>query len=154
MNKMSESVQYYYFERIGRLLLPVRDRDLCDSRLGDRKRCLHRRIECGCTGCDRKRMERKSGISSAYQSADSGGNTFTCAVPVYSGEQVTGVLTASVSIDSLPEILGDQILFDGWEYMYLISDRGEILARSGNRDTEESLSTIYDESFFEPEDGL
>ncbi len=94
----------------------------------------------------------KSGISRIYQPLDDGKAAYAYAVPVYSGQEVAGALTAGVSMDTVTEILQDQSLLKGKGYIHLISDSGEVLVRSEDRVIEKELDTIYEDEFIEPDE--
>lgn len=93
----------------------------------------------------------KSGVSRIYQEA-SGETMFACAVPVRSGEAVTGALAATVSTDVFLDILQDDSILGRTGYVHIISDSGKVLVRSENRVVSEELDTIYDKGYILPDE--
>lgn len=98
----------------------------------------------------RDAWQGESGISEIYQPIDGKEISFSYAVPVYSGKEVAGALTASVSIDALAGILQNQSVLNGQGYIHLISDSGKVLVRSEDRVIEKELDTIYEDDYIEP----
>lgn len=98
-----------------------------------------------------KAWQGQSGISEIYHPEESGDgrkNAFAYAVPVYTGEDVTGALVAGVSTERFADLLQDRTFMNGQGYIHMISDTGTFLVRSEDRVVKEVIDTIFENNYF------
>ena len=67
--------------------------------------------------------------------------------PVYRSE-TTGIVTININVSRIQLLKNSS---DGFQATYLVSDSGELLYRSGQQDMPESLSTVEQLQYFQPE---
>ena len=72
-------------------------------------------------------------MSRVYEDARTGEKVFSYAVPVYQGDEITGVLTAKDSIEAFEDILDDKTAMNGYGYVHMIGKEGKFLIRSKNK---------------------
>lgn len=93
-------------------------------------------------------------VSDIYQYSDTGEEVCAYAVPVFSGNEVTGALAASISTDVLEGILNDRSVLSGRGYIYLISGDGRILVSSENGKIDldgNPVENIFSDSGIDPD---
>ena len=88
-------------------------------------------------------MEGESAISRLFDSEVYQSKIFVYAVPVYSGDELTGVLSASDTIDIFTDIANGKAVMGGDGYVHIINESGQFLVRSENTLVKENIDTIF-----------
>ena len=83
-------------------------------------------------------------VSRLFESTVSQQRVFAYSLPVYSGEEIIGVLSATDHIDIFSDILSGNTVLGGGGYIHLLSADGSFLVRSSNTVVPTDPSTIYD----------
>lgn len=96
--------------------------------------------------------EGESGVSRIYYDEGLDKQIIAYAVPVYSYNEVVGVLGASTGIEVFKEILDNGTALYGKGYAHLVGKEGKYLIRSERRVVQEQEETIYDGSYLPEEE--
>src|SRR5699024_1851731 len=72
---------------------------------------------------------------------------FSCSVPVYSGEEVIGVLSAVDTIDFFNEIANGNAVMGGSGYVHVLDSTGRFLVTSPHSLVKEQPSTILEQTY-------
>lgn len=94
----------------------------------------------------------ESAVSRVYEDARTGEKVFSYAVPVYQGDEITGVLTAKDSIEAFEDILDDKTAMNGYGYVHMIGKEGDFLIRSQNKVVDKNVKNIFDENYIADEE--
>ncbi len=89
----------------------------------------------------------ESAVSRVYEDARTGEKVFSYAVPVYQGDEITGVLTAKDSIEAFEDILDDKTAMNGYGYVHMIGKEGKFLIRSKNKVVNRRVESIFDGNY-------
>ena len=89
----------------------------------------------------------ESAVSRVYEDARTGEKVFSYAVPVYQGDEITGVLTAKDSIEAFEDILDDKTAMNGYGYVHMIGKEGKFLIRSKNKVVDKRVESIFDGNY-------
>ena len=89
----------------------------------------------------------ESEVSRVYEDARTGEKVFSYAVPVYQGDEITGVLTAKDSIEAFEDILDDKTAMNGYGYVHMIGKEGKFLIRSKNKVVNRRVESIFDGNY-------
>lgn len=89
----------------------------------------------------------ESAVSRVYEDARTGEKVFSYAVPVYQGDEITGVLTAKDSIEAFEDILNDKTAMNGYGYVHMIGKEGKFLIRSKNKVVNRRVESIFDGNY-------
>lgn len=89
----------------------------------------------------------ESAVSRVYEDARTGEKVFSYAVPVYQGDEITGVLAANDSIDAFDDILDDKTAMNGYGYVHMIGKEGKFLIRSKNKVVDKRVESIFDGNY-------
>lgn len=89
----------------------------------------------------------ESAVSRVYEDTRTGEKVFSYAVPVYQGDEITGVLTAKDSIEAFEDILDDKTAMNGYGYVHMIGKEGKFLIRSKNKVVNRRVESIFDGNY-------
>lgn len=89
----------------------------------------------------------ESRVSKVYYDANLEKEVFAYAIPVYDGEEITGVLTANDGLDAFEEILDDKTAMNGHGYIHMIGKEGNFLIRSYNKTVDQELDSIFEGNY-------
>ena len=99
-----------------------------------------------------KAFEGERSVSRLFQSEAVNRRVFVYGVPVYTGDEVAGVLIASDQIDIFTDILDGNTVLGGNGYLHLVGSEGNFLVKSKNAVVQEELSNIFEGPYFEEEE--
>lgn len=99
-----------------------------------------------------KAWNGESNVSKVYYDDKLEKKVFAYAVPVYRGNEITGVLVANDGIDAFKEILDDKTAMNGHGYIHLISTEGIFLIRSDSKAVNRNLKSIYEGNYIQEDE--
>lgn len=99
-----------------------------------------------------KAYEGEKSVSRLFYSESVNRRVFVYGVPVYTGEELAGVLTASDQIDIFTDILDGNTVLGGNGYLHLIGTEGDFLVKSKNAVVKEDLGNIFDGPYFDDDE--
>lgn len=99
-----------------------------------------------------KAYEGEKSVSRLFYSESLNRRVFVYGVPVYTGEELAGVLTASDQIDIFTDILDGNTVLGGNGYLHLIGTEGDFLVKSKNAVVKEDLSNIFEGPYFDDDE--
>lgn len=94
-----------------------------------------------------KSFEGENAVSRIFTLEVNGQMLFSCSVPVYSGEEVIGVLSAIDTIDFFDEIANGNAVMGGSGYVHVLDSTGRFLVRSPHSLVKERPSTILEQPY-------
>lgn len=94
-----------------------------------------------------KAWQGESSVSRVYEDEIIGDKVFAYAIPVYEGNEITGVLAANDSIDAFDDILDDKTAMNGYGYVHMIGKEGKFLIRSKNKVVDKRVESIFDGNY-------
>ena len=94
-----------------------------------------------------KSFEGENAVSRIFTLEVNGQMLFSCSVPVYSGEEVIGVLSAVDTIDFFDEIANGNAVMGGSGYVHVLDSTGRFLVRSPHSLVKEQHSTILEQPY-------
>lgn len=94
-----------------------------------------------------KAWQGESSVSRVYEDETIGDKVFAYAIPVYEGNEITGVLAANDSIDAFEDILDDKTAMNGYGYVHMIGKEGKFLIRSKNKVVDKRVESIFDGNY-------
>ena len=94
-----------------------------------------------------KAWQGESSVSRVYEDEIIGDKVFAYAIPVYEGNEITGVLAANDSIDAFEDILDDKTAMNGYGYVHMIGKEGKFLIRSKNKVVDKRVESIFDGNY-------
>lgn len=99
-----------------------------------------------------KAYEGEKSVSRLFYSESVNRRVFVYGVPVYTGEELAGVLTASDQIDIFTDILDGNTVLGGNGYLHLIGTEGDFLVKSKNAVVKEDLGNIFEGPYFDDDE--
>lgn len=99
-----------------------------------------------------KAYEGEKSVSRLFYSETVNRRVFVYGVPVYTGEELAGVLTASDQIDIFTDILDGNTVLGGNGYLHLIGTEGDFLVKSKNAVVKENLNNIFEGPYFDDDE--
>lgn len=99
-----------------------------------------------------KAYEGEKSVSRLFYSESLNRRVFVYGVPVYTGEELAGVLTASDQIDIFTDILDGNTVLGGNGYLHLIGTEGDFLVKSKNAVVKEDLGNIFEGPYFDDDE--
>lgn len=94
-----------------------------------------------------KAWQGESSVSRVYEDEIIGDKVFAYAIPIYEGNEITGVLAANDSIDAFEDILDDKTAMNGYGYVHMIGKEGKFLIRSKNKVVDKRVESIFDGNY-------
>lgn len=94
-----------------------------------------------------KAWQGESSVSRVYEDEIIGDKVFAYAIPIYEGNEITGVLAANDSIDAFDDILDDKTAMNGYGYVHMIGKEGKFLIRSKNKVVDKRVESIFDGNY-------
>lgn len=99
-----------------------------------------------------KAYEGEKSVSRLFYSETVNRRVFMYGVPVYTKEELAGVLTASDQIDIFTDILDGNTVLGGNGYLHLIGTEGDFLVKSKNAVVKENLNNIFEGPYFDDDE--
>ncbi len=99
-----------------------------------------------------KAYEGEKSVSRLFYSETVNRRVFVYGVPVCTGEELAGVLTASDQIDIFTDILDGNTVLGGNGYLHLIGTEGDFLVKSKNAVVKENLNNIFEGPYFDDDE--
>lgn len=99
-----------------------------------------------------KAYEGEKSVSRLFYSETVNRRVFVYGVPVYTGEELAGVLIASDQIDIFTDILDGNTVLGGNGYLHLIGTEGDFLVKSKNAVVKENLNNIFEGPYFDDDE--
>lgn len=99
-----------------------------------------------------KAYEGEKSVSRLFYSETVNRRVFVYGVPVYTEEELAGVLIASDQIDIFTDILDGNTVLGGNGYLHLIGTEGDFLVKSKNAVVKENLGNIFEGPYFDDDE--